>query len=88
MACFTRVEIRNLDEDALTQRARKNLGLPVTGEITQQHAATAGIPFYDIRRRVKVEAGVLKSWDTVRKVRPDALVRRKGNELVVTVTVG
>jgi len=73
MACWTEIDI-NLDDTDLNRRARKRLGLPETGPLTPEEAA-----------KVRQEAGLLKAQDTVRRLDPRAIVRRKAGKLIVTV---
>lgn len=73
MACFTSVQI-NLDDTEINRRARKALGLAETGSLSETDA-----------KAVRIEAGVLTAMAKVRKLNPTALIRRKGNELTVSV---
>ena len=73
MACYTSVEV-DLADDRWNREARKRLGLAVEGPLSVYNA-----------RRVKVEAGVIKSMDSIRKLDPRAVIRRKGNKLTITV---
>lgn len=75
MPCFTRVEIV-LDDNELNRRARKKLGLPEEGQLSLLDA-----------RRVKVEAGVMKTMQTMQRLNPTAVVRRTGNKLSISVNV-
>ncbi len=72
MTCYTYVEI--MEDTSINRRARKKLGLPVEGPLSAYNT-----------RRVKVEAGVIKSMDSMRKLVPGAVIRRKGNKLTVSV---
>jgi len=73
MPCYTIITVK-LDDTAINRRARKKLGLSEEGNLSSSDA-----------RRVRQEAAVLKAQDSVRKLDPRAIVRRKGNKLVVTV---
>lgn len=75
MACYTVVTI-NLDDNALNRKARGVLGLPLTGPLSVSEA-----------RRVKIEAGVIKTRNVIRRLQPNAVIRRVGNKLNVSVTV-
>ena len=66
--------IEQLDDTAINRRARKALGFPVEGDLTESQV-----------RRVKVEAGVIKARDAILLKYPTAVVRRKGNELQVQI---
>lgn len=72
MPCFTRIEV--LEDTTINRRARKKLGLAEEGTLS-----------YEETRRVKVEAAVMKTTDALRRLSPTAVIRRKGNELTVTV---
>ena len=74
IACFTEVLI-NLDDNTINRLARKHLGLRETGSLSEYDA-----------KRVRVEAGVLTAIAKVRRLNPTAVIRRKGNELTVTVS--
>lgn len=76
MACYTVVELVNLDDTALNRRAREALGLPLEGALSPRDAA-----------RVRTEAGVLKAIAEVKRQAPTAIIRRRGNELQVQVNV-
>lgn len=73
MACYTMTRI-TLDDTAVNRKARKKLGLPEEGPLSRSDAA-----------RVKVEAGVLQTMATMRRLDPTAVIRRKGNTLTVSV---
>jgi len=72
MPCYT-VVLVDVPEDQWTARARKALGLPLKGGLSQRDA-----------RRVTKEAGILKAMDQVRRQAPTAIIRRTGDELTVT----
>ena len=72
MACFTMVEI--LEDTDINREVRKKLGLPLEGKLNAEDT-----------RRVKVEAGILKTVRSVLKLDPGAIIRRKGDKLSVTV---
>lgn len=76
MACYTMIEVE-VDDNLLNRRARKALGLKESGPLTQSQADA-----------VRVEAGLIKSIDEIRRLNPRALIRRKDNELTVTVMQG
>lgn len=73
MACYTLIEI-NLDDTIWNKKARKKLGFSPEGPLSWRDVA-----------KIKREAGVLKAMDSVRRLDPRAIVRRKGNKLTVTV---
>lgn len=73
MVCETIVMIK-LDDDELHRKARKKLGLPIKGRLTEYHAGL-----------VRVEVGVAKTYSAMRRLDPTAIIRRKGNELTVSV---
>ena len=73
MACYTMIEV-NLEDSALNRKARKNLGLTLTGSLTEVQA-----------KRVMREAATLKGMEAARRLDPRAIVRRKGNKLTITV---
>ena len=75
MACFTMVTIQ-LDDSEINRAAREELELPLTGDLDS----------VDVRR-VKVEAGVIKARREIRRIAPNAVIRRVGNKLTVNVTV-
>jgi hypothetical protein len=74
MACYTLIE--QIEDSAINRRARRALGLSEEGYLSS----------YDIRR-VKQEAGVIKARDQILKLNPKALIKRRGNELEVSVMV-
>ena len=73
MSCFTRVRI-DIEDNTWNERAREALGLPAKGKLTQGQA-----------RLVRTEAGVIKATAMVRRQQPNAVIRRRGNKLQVTV---
>ena len=73
MACYTMVRVE-IEDTAINRKARKKLGLPLEGTLSQAAAAL-----------VRVEAGVLKTSALLRIQAPGAVVMRKGNVLTVTV---
>ena len=75
MACYTVVMI-NLDDTAINRKAREALGLPLEGSLSQYDA-----------RRVTIEAGVIKARTEIRRIQPNAVIRRNGNKLSVSVSV-
>lgn len=74
MSCYTSIELENLDDNELNRLARKHLKYPLEGGLTQAQA-----------RKVKQEAGLIKAERQIRKMQPTAMIKRKGNELEVTV---
>jgi len=74
MACYTSIELENLDDNELNRLARKHLKYNLDGELTQAQV-----------RKVKQEAGLIKAERQIRKMQPTAMIKRKGNELEVTV---
>lgn len=75
MPCYTEVLI-TLDDTVLNRKARRALGLPVTGQLSVEDA-----------NRVTQEAGVIKTMAEVQQLAPSAFVKRKGNRLTVQVQV-
>lgn len=75
MACWTVVTI-DLPDTELNREAREALGLPLEGSLSQADAL-----------RVRTEAGVIKARKEIRRLAPNAVIRRVGNELKVSVTV-
>ena len=73
MACWTVVTI-DLEDTAINRAARKALGLPLEGSLTQAAA-----------RMVGTEAGVIKAKRAIRRLQPTAVIRRVGNQLKVSV---
>jgi hypothetical protein len=73
MPCYTRIRVE-IEDNAINRKARKNLGLPEEGSLTRTDA-----------RRVQKEASILKSMESVRRLDPRAIVRRKGDKVTVTV---
>jgi hypothetical protein len=74
MACFTMVRV-DLEDDVWNRKARKNLGLPLEGSLSALNA-----------QRVTREASVLKTIATTKRLAPNAVIRRKGNKIKVTVS--
>ena len=62
MPCYTKVMV-SLSNDKWTVEARKKLGLPLTGQVSQEDAI-----------RIKVEAGKLKTAATIRALNPSAMI--------------
>ena len=75
MSCYTMVAV-NLEDNAVNRKAREKLGLPLEGSLSQSDAG-----------RVKVEAGIIRSRATLMRLAPNAVIRRDGNKLTVTVSV-
>ncbi len=75
MACFTVITIE-IEDSAINRKAREVLDLPLTGALS----------VYDARR-VRTEAGVIKARIAIKKKAPNAVIRRKGNKLTVTISV-
>lgn len=73
MPCYTRVEI--LEDTSINRRARKKLGLPAKGRLSTYDA-----------RRVKIEAGVMKTQAAIQQLSPGAVIRRTGNKLTISVS--
>ena len=63
MPCFTRVVI--VEDTEINKKAREALGLPLEGPLTASEA-----------RKVKVEAGVIKTKQAMRRLNPSAVIRR------------
>ena len=76
MACYTVVELENLDDNELNRKARDSLGLPLTGGLSASNA-----------RAVRMEAGLLKAIAQVKKMSPKAMITRTGNKISVSVEV-
>ena len=72
MPCYTMVEV--LEDNAINRKARKALGLPLEGRLGAVDT-----------RRVKIEAGVIKARDSIKKLDPRAIIKRQGNKLKVTI---
>lgn len=75
MACFTMVTIQ-LEDTEINRKAREALGLPLEGALSAYDA-----------QRVKAEAGVIKARREIRRLQPNAVIRRVGNKLHASVTV-
>ena len=75
MACWTVVTIQ-LEDTEINRKAREALGLPLEGSLSQRDAS-----------RVKAEAGVIKAKREIRRLQPNAVIRRVGNKLNVSVSV-
>lgn len=75
MACWTVVTV-DLPDTELNRKAREALGLPLEGALSQENA-----------QRVRTEAGVIKARREIRRLSPNAVIRRVGNQLKVSVTV-
>ena len=75
MSCYT-MSMVELNDDTYTKKAREKLGLPLEGKLSRTSA-----------RRVRQEAGFLKATDEVRRLQPNAVIRRRGDKLFVTVGV-
>ena len=73
MACYTMVTV-NLEDSVINREARKKLGLPLEGSLTQSQAG-----------RVKVEAGIIRTRSLLVRMAPGAMIRRDGDKLTVTV---
>lgn len=73
MACYTVVMV-TLTDDAVNREARRKLGLAETGLLTEEAAG-----------RVRIEAGIIRSYASIRKLEPTAVIRRDGNRLTVSV---
>lgn len=73
MPCFTRVLIK-IEDNEVNREARRKLGLPEEGGLTQVQAAD-----------VRIEAGIIKSRRVIRSKAPNAVIRREGNRLHVSV---
>jgi len=99
MPCYTVVRVK-LDDDQITRKARKALGYPATGDLLPTAAAVAKARItYRIKygtvnqvinaaaRAVKTEAKMLTAIAKVKKLQPNALIKRKGAKLIVKVTV-
>jgi len=74
MACFTVVTV-DVPNTELNREAREALELPLDERLTLRDA-----------KRVRIEAGVIKTKREIRKLQPTAVIRRTGNKLTVTVT--
>ena len=75
MPCFTRITMK-LDDTQLNRRARIALGLNPEGPLGETYI-----------RQVRVEAGIIKAQDQLRRLAPTAMVRRNGTELTVSVNL-
>lgn len=75
MACYTLVLVK-VEDTEINRRARANLGLPETGDLTVRDAA-----------RVRKESGLLKTQQVIRNLNPTAVVRRQGDKLTISVNV-
>lgn len=75
MACWTVVTV-DVPDTELNREAREELGLPLEGPLSVSDA-----------RRVRIEAGVIKTRREIRKLQPTAVISRTGNKLSVSVTV-
>lgn len=63
MPCDTKVQLFQTDNDKYTIEARRKLGLPLTGGLTA-----------DNLKRVKLEAGKLKTIAAIRALNPAAMI--------------
>lgn len=63
MPCDTRVQLVQVENDKFTIEARKKLGLSLTGGLTQEDA-----------KRVRIEAGKLKTAAAIKAINPTAIV--------------
>lgn len=100
MPCYTVVRVR-LDDDAITRKARKNLGYPQTGDLLPSKVAVEkarknlklGAYATDVQvhnaaaRAVQDEAKLLTGIAKVRRLQPNAVIKRKGSKIIVTVSV-
>lgn len=100
MPCYTVVRVR-LDDDAITRKARKNLGYPATGDLLPNKAAVdkarkalklgsyaSAVQVHNAAARaVQDEAKLLTGIAKVRKLQPNAVIKRKGSKVIVTVSV-
>jgi hypothetical protein len=75
MACYTEVLVQ-IEDNELNRKARKALGLPETGGLSQSDA-----------NRVKKEAGILKTQVIMRRLNPTAIIRRNGDELTIQASI-
>lgn len=73
MACYTVVSVELTDEVA-TRLARKHLKLPETGLLTIDQA-----------QAVRIEAGIIRTHRALQKLAPNAVIRRQGDKLTVSV---
>ena len=76
MACFTLVSIDQ--DDTISERARKKLGIEVDSR---------GQVSVDDARRIRIEAGVMKTMIATQRLHPGAVIRRVGNKLQISVRV-
>jgi len=75
VACYTMVSVEVPDTE-LNRQARKALGLSLDGPLSLDDA-----------KRVRIEAGVIKTKREIRRLQPTAVIRRTGNQLSVSLTV-
>ena len=62
MPCYTKVMV-TLDDNKWNEMARKKLGLPLKGQVTENEAA-----------QVRLEAGKLKTSAAIKAINPTAIV--------------